>query len=162
MSLPSNSPPSMISLQEQVTITPLRLQPPIDMSRVKDEKGVKGKIKELLNHWGWYTWMPGANGFGTTGVSDHLAIKNGVFLAVEAKFGYNKPRPAQKSFAAQIMANDGFAFCVNERNIDHLAWWLESFEFATQCQMRQEEVPAEHGARLLNAISALTDLFSGD
>ena len=140
--------------------TPKQLTPPIDMSRVKDEKGVKAKVKQLLNLHGWFHWMPGANGYGTTGVSDHLAIKDGVFLAVECKFGYNKPKPLQKAFAAQIMANDGFAFCVNERNIDHLAYWLESFEFATQCQMRGQEVPAEHGSRMLNAISALTDLFA--
>lgn len=148
--------------------TPKQLTPPIDMSRVKDEKGVKAKVKQLLNHHGWFHWMPGANGYGTTGVSDHLAIKDGVFLAVECKFGYNKPKPLQKAFAAQIMANDGFAFCVNERNIDHLAYWLESFALS-QDLVRQamaegrspdDAVPAEHGARMLNAISALTDLFA--
>lgn len=133
---------------------------PIDMSRVKDEKGVKTLIKRLLDFHGYFHWMPGANGYGTQGVSDHLAIKNGVFLAIEAKFGSNKPKPMQKAFAAQIIANDGFAFCVTEKNIDHLAWWLESFEVATQHQMQGLEVPAEHGSRMLNAVSALTDPFA--
>jgi hypothetical protein len=132
---------------------------PIDMSKVKDEKGVKAKIKLLLNFHGWFTWMPGANGYGQQGVHDHLALKDGVFLSIEAKFGSNKPKPLQCSFAAQVIANDGFSFCVNERNIDHLAWWLESFEIAKQHQMQQLEVPQEHGARMLNAISALTDMF---
>jgi len=141
---------------------PHRLVAPIDMSRVKDEKGVKAKIKELLNFHGWFTWMPGANGFGQQGVSDHLAIKNGVFLVIEAKFGYNKPKPTQKSFAGQIIANDGYAFCVNEKNIDHLAMWLESFEFSVQWGVagnNPEQLPQEHGARLLNAIAALTDMW---
>lgn len=133
---------------------------PIDMSRVKDEKGVKSKIKQLLDHHGYFHWMPGANGYGTQGVSDHLAIKDGVFLAVEAKFGYNKPKPVQKSFAAQIIANDGFAFCVTEKNIDHFAWWLESFAVAVACQLEGKEVPPEHGSRMLNAISVLTDPFA--
>lgn len=132
---------------------------PLDVSKIKDEKGVKTLIKRLLNFHGWFTWMPAANGFGQQGIHDHLAIKNGVFLTVEAKFGTNKPKPMQSSFAAQIIANDGFSFCVNERNIDHFAMWLESFEIATQHQLKNLEVPAEHGARMLNAISVLTNLF---
>ena len=143
----------------EITI-PAKLHPPINISRIKNEKGVKELIKALLNAHGWFTWMPGANGYGTQGVSDHLALKNGVFIAVEAKFGTNKPKPVQKGFAAQIMANDGFAFCVNERNIDHFAWWLESFEIATQHQLRGQEVPAEHGSRMFNALSVLTDAFA--
>lgn len=135
---------------------------PIDMSRVKDEKGVKAKIKQLLDFHGYFHWMPAANGFGQQGVSDHLAIKSGVFIAIEAKFGSNKPKPMQKAFAAQIIANDGYAFCVNERNIDHLAWFLESFEVATKCNSHTPPlpVPQEHGSRMLNAISALTDLWA--
>ena len=144
---------------------PSKLIPPINVSKIANEKGVKEIIKALLNAHGWFTWMPGANGFGTQGVSDHLAIKDGVFLVIEAKFGTNKPKATQKSFAAQIIANDGYAFLVNERNIDHLAWWLESFAVSQELTRRaleagrspEEAVPADHGARLLNAISALTD-----
>lgn len=135
------------------------LQPPIDMSKVKNEKGVKQRIKQLLDAYGWFHWMPAANGYGQQGVSDHAAIKDGVFLVIEAKFGYNKPKPLQKSFAAQITVNSGMAFCVNEKNIDHLAYWLDSFDVAVAAQSRGEEVPTEHGSRMLNAISALTDMF---
>lgn len=134
--------------------------PPLDMSRVTNEKGVKAKIKQLLDHHGYFHWMPGANGYGTQGVSDHLALKDGVFLAIEAKFGTNKPKPTQKAFAAQVIANDGFAFCVTEKNIDHLAWWLESFAVAVQYQIDGQEVPQEHGSRMMNAISVLTDQFA--
>lgn len=133
---------------------------PIDVSRVKDEKGVKALIKRLLDFHGWFHWMPGANGYGQQGVSDHLSIKDGVFLAVEAKFGTNKPKPTQAAFAAQIIANDGYAFCVNERNIDHFAWWLESFAFSVAWGVAgndPEELPQEHGARLLNAMHVLTE-----
>jgi hypothetical protein len=141
------------------TIKKHPLAAPIDVSKIKNEKGVKTLVKRLLDYHGYFHWMPAANGYGAQGISDHNAIKDGVFLAVEAKFGYNKPKPLQKSFAAQIMANDGFAFCVNERNIDHFANWLESFSIATQAQVRGLDVPDEHGARMLNAISALTELF---
>lgn len=133
---------------------------PLDVSRIKKEKGVKDLVKRLLDFHGWYSWMPSANGYGQQGVHDHLALKNGVFLTIESKFGTNKPSAVQKSFAAHIMANDGFSFCVNERNIDHFAMWLESFEIATQHQAAGKEVPQEHGSRMLNAISALTDAFA--
>ena len=139
---------------------PPRLTPPIDVTRWKKEADVKSRVKDLLNYFGWFTWMPSANGFGQSGQHDHLAIKDGVFLTVESKFGYNKPSAMQKGFAAQIMANDGFSFCVNERNIDHFAYWLESFAISVQAQQQGLEVPAEHGSRMLNAISALTDAFA--
>jgi hypothetical protein len=139
---------------------PHPLTPPIDVSRVSKEKDVKTLIKRLLDFHGWFHWMPAANGYGAQGVSDHLAIKDGVFLAVEAKFGSGKPSTLQKAFCAQIMSNSGFAFCVNESNIDHLAWWLESFEIARQQQQEGKQPDSEHGSRLLNAISVLTDAFA--
>lgn len=136
---------------------------PLDVSRITKEAGVKDLIKRLLNFHGWFTWMPSANGFGQQGVLDHLAIKDGVFLAIEAKFAKNKASALQCGFAAQIIANDGYAFLVNEKNIDHLAMWLESFEQSVQ-HVRQggkfEEVDPVHGARMLNAISVLTDGFN--
>lgn len=147
---------------EVVFTVPAKLHPPINVSRITKEKGVKELIKELLNAHGWFTWMPSANGFGAQGVHDHLALKDGVFLTIEAKFKSGKPSTMQKSFAAQIIANDCYAFCVNEKNIDHLAWWLESFEIAKQYQLRGKEVPDEHGARMLNAIRALTAMFDGE
>lgn len=148
---------------DTLTTAPSKPHPmiaPLDMGKVHDEKGVKAKIKQLLNFHGWFTFMPGANGYGQQGIHDHLALKNGVFITIEAKFGYNKPKPLQKAFAAQVIANDGYAFCVNEKNIDHLAMWLESFEHATQAQIKGRDIPAEHGARMLNAISVLTDPFA--
>lgn len=140
---------------------PKSITPPIDMSRAKNERDVKAKVKALLNFHGWFTWMPPANGYGTSGVHDHNAIKNGVFLTIESKYGSNKPTPLQCSFAAQIFANSGFSFCVNERNIDWLAYWLDSFEIATQAQLTGQEVPPEHGSRMLNAIEMLTLPFGG-
>lgn len=144
------------------TAKPHPLIAPLDVSKIKDEKGVKTLIKRLLDFHGWFHWMPAANGFGAQGISDHLAIKSGVFLVVEAKFGTNKPKPLQKGFGLQIIANDAYAFCVNEKNIDHLAMWLESFEASIQFVKNggdPENIPQEHGARMLNAIAVLTDMW---
>ena len=146
--------PSEVKTELQI---PEKLVPPIDVSRVKNEKDVKKLIKALLNAHGWFTWMPGANGYGTQGVLDHMAIKDGAFLVVEAKFGYNKPKATQKAFAAQVLANDCMAVCVNEKSIDHFSWFLTSFHFAQMAQMKGEEVPEEHGARMMNALTVLME-----
>lgn len=141
------------------------LTAPLNVSKIRKESGVKDLIKRLLNYHGWFTWMPAANGYGAQGVCDHLALKDGIFIAIEAKFGTNKPSALQCSFAGQIIANGCFAFCVNERNIDHLAYWLESFQFSIAWQQAgndPETLPQEHGSRLLNAIAALTEPFNID
>ena len=57
------------------------------------EKDVKAEVKKLLNAHDWFWWMPPANGFGKAGISDFNALKKGVFLAVETKFGSKKPTP---------------------------------------------------------------------
>lgn len=134
---------------------------PFDVSKIKNEKGVKTLIKRILDFHGWFHWMPAANGYGKSGVSDHNALKDGVFMVIEAKFGDNKPSPMQQQFAGHIFVNDGYAFCVNERNIDHLGWFLESFAVAAECNAKGQELPHEHGARMLNAIAALTAPFGG-
>lgn len=152
-------------MQPDTTTAPSKPHPlvaPFDTSKWGKEKDVKTHIKRLLDFHGWFHWMPAANGFGAQGVADHLALKSGVFLAIEAKFGSNRPTPVQKAWAAQVLANDAYAFCVNERNIDHLAYFLESFEVSTQCHMHGQPIPDEHGSRLLNAISALTDAYAGE
>lgn len=143
------------------------LMAPLDVSRITNEKGVKTLIKRLLDFHGYFHWMPGANGYGMQGISDHLALKDGVFVAIEAKFGANKPKPTQKAFAAQIIANDAYAFCVNEKNIDHLAMWLESFaqlQAGSKAALDQGKRPEDmvdpvHGSRCLNAIAALMELW---
>lgn len=127
---------------------------------LKSEKGVKHQIKKLLTAHGWFYWMPAANGYGMQGVSDFCAIKDGVFLTIEAKFGYNKPTATQILFAKSIIANSAFAFCVNEKSLPFLRDWLDSFAVAQQCQMQGQEVPPEHGSRMLNAISVMMDPFA--
>lgn len=147
---------------------PDTITPPIDVSRIKDEKGVKAKVKQLLNKWGWFSWMPSANGYGVSGVSDFNAINAGVFLVIETKFGANKPTPLQKSYAGHIIANSGFAFVVTEKNLDHLAWWLESFAMSVtgvrqlkdESELSDANVQAaigmDHGSRMMNAMQVLT------
>lgn len=129
------------------------------MADMTNEKGVKRAVKQLLDKHGFYWWMPAANGYGTTGVSDFCAIKNGVFLVVETKFGRNKPSPMQKRFAESILASGGIALAVNETHIHVLDIFLSSFDLAASAVARREAVDPEAGASMLDAFNALTELF---
>ena len=126
---------------------------------MRSERDVKKKVKALFDKWSWFWWCPPANGYGASGISDFHALKHHVFMVVETKFGSNKPTALQKGFLNTIQSEGcgGYAFVVNDKNWPFLEGFLESFEIATQCQSRNEEVPAEHGARMLNAIKVLTD-----
>lgn len=129
---------------------------PIDVSRIKDEAGVKKLVRKLLDKDGWFHWMPAANGYGTGGISDFNAIKDGVFLAVETKFALRKPSALQNSYAGHIISNNGYAFLVSERNIDNLASWMANFALAAKIASHGLPVPDAIGARLLDDIHALT------
>ena len=124
---------------------------------MKNEKDVKKKTKAVLDKFGWYWWMVPANGFGKSGVSDIHALKRGTFIAIENKFGSNKPTAMQIGFLNSIRASQGFAFVVSDRNIDWLAAFLESFEVAAEAASKNQPVPAEHGARMLNALAELSN-----
>lgn len=119
------------------------------------EAHVKDDVKALLNKFDWFWFMPPANGFGGSGISDFIAVKRGTFLSIETKFGSNKPTAMQIGFLNSIRANDGFAFIVNEKNLGWLEAWLESFDLAINCVAQKMQVPPEHGARMLNAIAEL-------
>ncbi len=121
------------------------------------EAHVKDDVKALLNKYDWFWFMPPANAYGKSGISDFIAIKRGTFLAIETKFGSNKPTAMQIGFLNSIRANDGFAFVVNEQNLDWLDAFLESFDESVAATSRREEIDPEHGARMLNALQELSN-----
>lgn len=125
----------------------------------KSEKDVKKQIKKLLDAHGWFWWMPPANGYGKVGISDLNALKNGVFLAVEAKFGSNKPTPMQKAFLESINAESGFGFVVNDANIDAFETFLVNFGEQTDLVAKEQKMSNEGGATLIDAIRALQALI---
>ena len=123
------------------------------------EKDVKAEVKKLLNKHGWFWWMPPANGYGKAGIFDFNALRKGVFLAVETKFGNNKPSPMQTGFGNSIQAEDGFAFVVNEKTLDWFQAWLEAFDRATDAVSQGGKPTDEDGATMLDAIRAMTVLL---
>jgi len=121
-----------------------------------NEKDVKREVKKLLDKHGWFWWMPPANGFGKTGIADINAVRKGVFLAVETKFGANKPTIMQTAFLNSVRQEDCFGFVVCEKRVVWLAMWMQAFDNAVAAQQRQEEPAAEDGAAMIDAIRELT------
>lgn len=120
------------------------------------EKDVKATVKKLLTKHKYFWWMPPANGFGKVGVSDFNALRAGVFVAVETKFGGNKPTPAQRAYLESITAEGGFGFVVDEKRLDTFTKWLEAFDRAAEAASRKEKVAPEDGAAMLDAIREMT------
>lgn len=88
--------------------------------KFKDEGDVKKAIKALLKRHGWWYFMPKANQFGINGIPDFICLRSGVMLAIEAKFGRNKPSDLQEARMDEIRANGGYAVWVNEDRLNKL------------------------------------------
>lgn len=126
------------------------------MATFSTEKDVKRKVKRLLKKHGWVHWMPASNGMGRIGVSDFCAVKTGVFMGIETKFGKNKPTRNQIAFLNDINAQDCFGFVVNEETLDALEAWLIAFDRSVEYVSRKEVPPAEDGAMLIDCAHAMT------
>ena len=128
--------------------------------RMKNEKDVKREVKKLLKKHQWFHWMPANNGYGVSGTADILALRAGVFLAVETKFKYNKPSVMQARFLETVLAESGFGFVVNERTLEAFQAWLEAFDRACIAASKQEPVVDDDGVIMLNAIQILTQVIA--
>lgn len=120
-----------------------------------NEADVKRRVKKLLDQHKWFWFMPPANGFGRTGISDFLALRDGVFIAVETKYGKNKPTPMQVGFLESVQSESGMAFVVNEQNIGAFETWLVRFDNAVKAQAEQRDVDPADGAAMLDAMQAM-------
>ena len=122
---------------------------------LNNEGDVKRQVKKLLDKHKWFWWMPPANGFGRTGISDFNVFRSGIFMAIETKFGKNEVTPMQKGFLESIRSEQGFAFRVDETNLEWLKVWLECFDRAIEAKRQQVDVAPEDGAAMLDAIRAM-------
>jgi Holliday junction resolvase len=84
------------------------------------EGAVKKKVTTILKSVGAYYFYPVTGGFGRSGVPDIVCCLNGNFIGIECKAGDNKATALQLKNLEEIQAAGGFAFIVNEDNIDAL------------------------------------------
>ena len=124
----------------------------------RNETAVKKTIKELLDKHGWFHWAAAASPFGATGIADRLAFRDGVLMAVEAKFGYNKPTTLQKAFLESIAAESGFGFVVNEKTLPAFAQFLEAFDRSCAATSKGERVAEGDGGALLECSRIMTEM----
>jgi penicillin-binding protein-related factor A (putative recombinase) len=118
------------------------------------EADVKESVKKLLTDHGWFWFMPPASAYAKVGISDFLAVKHGMFMALETKRGVKAPKPTanQIAFLQSIKANNHLAFVVNEPRLFDLANFLYSLNKAQAAAMRKEQVAEEDGAAMIDAI----------
>ena len=120
------------------------------------EADVKKYVRQLLTKHGWFWWMPAANGFGRSGVSDFIALKQGVPLAIETKFGKYQPTPLQQIFLKRFAAQKGMAFIVDEANVDALEAYLVGFDAVVHARDSGRPPDASVEVSLLAALTRLT------
>jgi hypothetical protein len=86
------------------------------------EADVKDSIKDILDEWGVFYWMPGMGAYGRAGVSDFVCIVEGMALVIEAKRdAEEKPTPLQKQFMNGVMEKGkGVALVIHADNLELL------------------------------------------
>ena len=123
-----------------------------------NENDVKAEIKKILTRHKWHHWMPGASAFGLRTV-DHMALRDGIFMAIEAKHTKTSrgANANQKRFLKDAADNGGFAFLVNEHNIDQFDKWMDAFERGARAVAANGKPPMEDTEIMFNAMKALTE-----
>jgi Holliday junction resolvase len=84
------------------------------------EAKVKAAVKKLLDEIGIYHFSPVQNGMGRAGIPDIIGCYNGRFLGIECKAGKGKTTALQDLELEKIRQAKGFAYVVNETNIQDL------------------------------------------
>jgi pantoate kinase len=81
------------------------------------ESLIKAQIRAILKKHNVYYAMPIGTGYGNSGVPDFLCCVNGLFIAIEAKSGNNKPTALQNKNIREIQDAGGIALVINEFNV---------------------------------------------
>lgn len=79
-----------------------------------EEGKIKEKIKDLLNKYGCYWFMPVANMYSRKGIPDFIACCRGKFIAIEAKSSKGKLTKLQELELGKISAAGGLAFVIRD------------------------------------------------
>ena len=125
-----------------------------------NEGDVKKKVKELLDRHDYFWWSPPARAFGKTGIPDIQAVKTGMFMSVETKYGSNKATEIQRAFLTTLNAAGHFAFVVNEKNLDYFEAFLGALDRSIEAAEKNKQPTPEDGAMMTNALIELTKGFA--
>ena len=92
-------------------------QKEIEMAMTPEGK-VKEVVKKFLKEKGIYYIMPATGGYGSSGAPDIVVCHKGKFYGLEVKSGANKPTALQMDNLDRIEKNGGYAFVINESNVN--------------------------------------------
>jgi hypothetical protein len=92
-------------------------QKEIEMAMTPEGK-VKEVVKKFLKEKGIYYIMPATGGYGSSGAPDIVVCHKGKFYGLEVKSGANKPTALQMDNLNRIEKNGGYAFVINESNVN--------------------------------------------
>lgn len=91
------------------------------------EGKVKKKVAELLKQYDAYYFFPAMGAFGRAGIPDIVGCYRGRFFAVECKAGKGKTTAIQEAEIKKIQSAKGYAFVINEDNMDLLEIYLKEY-----------------------------------
>lgn len=89
----------------------------VNRATFRKEESVKRVIRRILDHYNFFNFMPPANTYGKAGISDILTVGNTRLVAIEAKYGSNKPTANQLDFGNDIERSGAMFAVINEKNI---------------------------------------------
>ena len=92
---------------------------------MKNEADVKKVVKEILTRRGAYFFMPVQTGYGRLGIPDFAVCYQGYYIAIETKFGGNKPTAHQFKELDLVQVAGGRALVINEKNLSMLEMCLD-------------------------------------
>jgi len=88
------------------------------------ESKVKKAVSKILDAHEIYYFYPSTHGYGRSGVPDIIACHNSIFLAIECKAAKGKTTALQDREIKRIRQSGGWAFVINETNINELTEYL--------------------------------------
>lgn len=88
------------------------------------ESEVRKLVKDYMQKTGWFIFPVHQQGFRAyKGISDYIAIKNGIVIFLEVKKSGGKQSDGQKKFQDDIQGHYGEYFCVD--GVDDLIYKLQ-------------------------------------
>ena len=77
------------------------------------ENAAKTDVRKLLDKHNWRHWANAAGPFSVHGIPDRMAVRDGMFMAIEVKRAGGAVTSLQRKFLQDVQAAGHFAFVVD-------------------------------------------------
>lgn len=75
-----------------------------------NERTLQSKLTAYLRANGWLVWVNHGSIYMPAGLPDLMALRNGIFIAIELKVPGKKPTPVQNMWISDINCQQHYAF----------------------------------------------------